>query len=71
MKFSLFLNIFKFKIKKIILKFIVFISIIKKYIKIIILIIIIQIKILFKNLLFSKILNKIKSLNNLIKYFSI
>ena len=71
MKFSLFSNIFKFEIKKIMLKFIIFVLIIKKNIKIIILIIIIQIKILFKNLLFLKNLNKMKSLNDLIKRFSI
>ena len=71
MKFSLFLNVFKFEIKKIILKFIIFISIMKKKMKIIISIIIMQIKILFKNLLFSKFLNKMKLLNNLIKRFSI
>ena len=71
MNFILFLNVFKFKIKKIMLKFIIFISIIKKNMKIIISIIIMQIKILFKNLLFSKISNKTKLLNNLIKRFLI
>ena len=65
-----FSNVFKFKIKIIILKFIIFISIIKKKKKKKKSIIIMQIKILFKNLLFSKISNKTKSLNNLIKHFS-
>ena len=41
MKFSLFLNVFKFEIKKIISKFIVFVLIIKKNMRIIISIIIV------------------------------
>ena len=70
-EFFLFSSVIKLAIKKTISKFIIFALIMMKSIKIMTSIIIAQIKIYLENLLSLKTSNKTKSLNDLIKHFSI